>query len=239
MENPKTQAFTLIELSIVIIIIGIIIGGIAAANELIMQARIRSLVNDIQNTTTAVNAFKLKFGFLPGDFPYAGKIWTSATCTDDYATAGCNGNGDYQINLNAGGGDGQEGYRLWQHLSLGGFISGTYTGTSANTDQYKLQYSEGAYMDMRYVRPYLTRPYENCLEIGAWNSSLGLAIEGALTPYDAYGLDSKIDNGDANSGKILGRNSYSASTGFCQVSLKYNVTGTQGPFCRLRISLEY
>ncbi|MFN7039391.1 MAG: prepilin-type N-terminal cleavage/methylation domain-containing protein [Alphaproteobacteria bacterium] len=239
MKNHKIQAFTLIELSIVIVIIGLVIGGILASNELVAQARIKGLINDTQNIRTSINAFKLKFGYLPGDFPYAGRIWTSATCTDDNVPAGCNGNGNYQINLNAGGGDGQEGYRFWQHLSLSGFINGNYVGTSAKNDQYKLQYSPGAYMNVRNVRATTgTDPLDNYLEIGAWNSTLNLAIDGEITPIDAYGLDIKIDDGVSNTGKVFGTNSYSSSNGFCNVSSIYNVRGTQGPFCRMKVSVE-
>ncbi|MFN7039393.1 MAG: prepilin-type N-terminal cleavage/methylation domain-containing protein [Alphaproteobacteria bacterium] len=248
MKNPKIQAFTLIELSIVIIIIGIIIGGIAAGNELLMQARIRGLINETQNVKAAINAFKLKFNALPGDFTRAGRIWTSATCTNANAPAGCNGNGDYKINLAGGGANGQEGYRFWQHLSLGGFINGTYTGTSAKTDQYKLSYSPSAYMNARYVRAYGSGWLDNYLEIGAWNSTLGLAIEGELTPIDAYGLDIKIDDGVAGTGKVLGGDRYTTLIdNLCSYPTgpvlplplpDYNLLGEQGPFCRMKVSMD-
>ncbi|MFN7039392.1 MAG: prepilin-type N-terminal cleavage/methylation domain-containing protein [Alphaproteobacteria bacterium] len=244
MKNTKTQAFTLIELSIVIIIIGIIIGGILAGNELLKQAKIRGLLNDIQNIQTSINAFKLKFDALPGDFRNAGKIWTSTTCTDASTNAGCNGNSDYVI-TGGGGVDGQEIYRFWQHLSLGGFINGTYTGTSAMTDQYKLSYSSNLYVNIRNVPAFVGGLSNNYLEIGAWNSTLGLASDGAINQIDAYQMDIKTDDSLANSGRFLGIDGYTALGIYCSYSYlsvggeaDYKLTGTRGPACRLKVPID-
>lgn len=75
------NGFTLIELSIVLVIIGLIVGGILAGRELIAQAQVRKDIALIQSIITAVHTFKLKYNQLPGDMtdpqavfnvPYAG-----------------------------------------------------------------------------------------------------------------------------------------------------------------------
>lgn len=63
------SAFTLIELSIVLVIIGLIIGGILTGQDLINAATIRAQVSQISEFTTAVNTFKVKYNYLPGDMP--------------------------------------------------------------------------------------------------------------------------------------------------------------------------
>ena len=70
MSNTKfsfKQGFTLVELSIVIIIIGFLIAGISAGTSLIRQAGLSSVITDLTNYKMAVNMFKDKYGGLPGD----------------------------------------------------------------------------------------------------------------------------------------------------------------------------
>ena len=60
-------AFTLIELSIVIVIIGLIVGGVLVGRDLINAAEVRSQISQIEKYNTAANTFKIKYGYLPGD----------------------------------------------------------------------------------------------------------------------------------------------------------------------------
>src|SRR3954464_6311892 len=59
--------FTLIELSIVLVIIGLVIGGILVGNDLINAAAIRSQISQIEKYMTAYRTFQVKYGCLPGD----------------------------------------------------------------------------------------------------------------------------------------------------------------------------
>src|ERR1700678_1068516 len=63
------SGFTLIELSIVLVIIGLIIGGILTGQDLIKAAEARAQISQIEKYQTAVNAFYNKYGYLPGDIP--------------------------------------------------------------------------------------------------------------------------------------------------------------------------
>jgi prepilin-type N-terminal cleavage/methylation domain-containing protein len=64
----KIMGFTLVELSIVIVVIGLIIGVVTAGQSLVRQAQIRSVLNDVNKYKTAWNAFKLQYDALPGDY---------------------------------------------------------------------------------------------------------------------------------------------------------------------------
>jgi prepilin-type N-terminal cleavage/methylation domain-containing protein len=63
----RRDGFTLIELSIVLIVIGLIVGGILVGQNLINAAAIRAQVSQIEKYNTAANTFREKYGYLPGD----------------------------------------------------------------------------------------------------------------------------------------------------------------------------
>lgn len=132
------HAFSLVELSIVLVIIGLLIGGVLAGQSLIRAAELRSLVTDVNNFTSAVQNFRDQYKALPGDMLNATNYWgaahaNAATCTSTIGTGTqtCNGTGDgFVSGPNGGNIDLNERFRFWQHLANAGFITGTYTGVS-------------------------------------------------------------------------------------------------------------
>jgi prepilin-type N-terminal cleavage/methylation domain-containing protein len=94
MTTPRKAGFTLIELSIVLVIIGLLVGGILTGRDLILSATIRSQTSQFQEIETQINAFRLKYGCLPGD---------CANATDYFGTVApsgvaiTNGDGDGSI----------------------------------------------------------------------------------------------------------------------------------------------
>lgn len=65
--NNKQGGFTLVELAIVLVIIGLIVGGVLTGQELINQAKIRAQINQLNQFDAAVNTFRAKYNGLPGD----------------------------------------------------------------------------------------------------------------------------------------------------------------------------
>jgi prepilin-type N-terminal cleavage/methylation domain-containing protein len=65
------KGFTLVELSIVLVIIGLIVGGVVGGHSLIKNARLNSVVGEVQEFQTAIRAFELQYDYLPGDWPDA------------------------------------------------------------------------------------------------------------------------------------------------------------------------
>ena len=63
--KKRTQGFTLVELSIVIIIIGFLISGISAGQSLIQQAKLNSVITEFMEFDTALQAFKIRYNYLP------------------------------------------------------------------------------------------------------------------------------------------------------------------------------
>lgn len=138
--QKKHTGFTLIELAIVIIVIGFIIGGILIGNDLIKASRLRSVITSIEKYNAAVSAFENKYGCIPGDCKKATSFFSSnqdcagATGTHTNSTT-CNGDGDGLVTLtNPSDPPGtnswyyDETVLFWQQLSIAGFIEGGYSG---------------------------------------------------------------------------------------------------------------
>src|ERR1017187_10122680 len=68
-KSHMKAGFTLVELSIVLVIIGLIIGGVLVGRDLISAAEVRAQISQIEKYQTAVNTFRDKYGYLPGDIP--------------------------------------------------------------------------------------------------------------------------------------------------------------------------
>jgi prepilin-type N-terminal cleavage/methylation domain-containing protein len=68
-QSSHGNGFTLIELSIVLVIIGLIVGGVLVGQNLIDAAAVRAQISQIEKYNTAANTFRGKYGYLPGDIP--------------------------------------------------------------------------------------------------------------------------------------------------------------------------
>jgi len=118
----KSNGFTLIELSIVIMIIAFLIGAITSGKELMHASKLRSVISEIGKYRIVYNSFKLKYTQYPGDFNRATKLWPAGGLTFD-------GNGNGHIHhMTDDYGDTRETLYAWQHLSLAGMIDQYYEG---------------------------------------------------------------------------------------------------------------
>ena len=140
------NGFSLLELSIVLVIIGLIAGGIVAGSSMIRAAELRAVITEQQQYQTAVMVFKDKYLALPGDMDNATAFWglSSSGCPAHVAghvlvegTCDSGGVGTGTIHdglINAPGThayNSKELFWAWHHLSLAGLVEGSYTGYSA------------------------------------------------------------------------------------------------------------
>lgn len=121
-DSRKNSGFTLIELSILLAIMGIVTGGALLGQSLIRSSELKSVVSDVEQYKAAMQTFETKYKQLPGDMHDATYFWPS--CVDNGANH-CNGNSNGKISYGVGNG---EGLRFWQHLSLSEFVSKSYEG---------------------------------------------------------------------------------------------------------------
>lgn len=146
--------FTLVEMSIVLVIIGLIVGGVLVGQTTTHSAAIRNSIADYQKYATAVGQFQSEYNALPGDITNATDYWGSAggsthkhdttcaltdstTLTDPKNT--CDGDGDGIIDGSSGFNtygvvSRYETYRAWQHLANAKLIEGNFTGVVGPND---------------------------------------------------------------------------------------------------------
>lgn len=145
------NGFTLLEIAIVLVVVALTTGGIIFARGMIRNSELRAAIDESQYYIQALNAFKDKYGQMPGDFSTATSIWPAAdadtaicktTVTDLRKT--CNGDGDGLITTQASSGTHFEQFRAWQHLRLAGMIESEITpiavagGTQKKTVGYNI-----------------------------------------------------------------------------------------------------
>jgi prepilin-type N-terminal cleavage/methylation domain-containing protein len=117
--NASVKGFTLIEIAIVLVIIGLLLGGVLKGQELITGARVRNLIAQQDGIKAAFFGFQDRYRALPGDYAAAsGNLNCSGGCP------GGNGNGRIED-----GGPHEEIF-VWTHLTAAGFLNGSYSATS-------------------------------------------------------------------------------------------------------------
>src|SRR5262252_9479432 len=134
-KRKAESGFTLVEIAIVLVIIGLLLGGILKGQEMITQAKIKNLINDFNGVTVAITSYQDRYRALPGDDQNATTRWT--------VQAPGKGNGDgiiagkYKDNdtngTNNAPADNKESNLFWQHLRIAGFVAGLTTGLGSGT----------------------------------------------------------------------------------------------------------
>jgi prepilin-type N-terminal cleavage/methylation domain-containing protein len=207
-EKPGQAGFTLVELSIVLVIIGFLISGIVAANSMIKQAELRSVMSDFRTYATAYNNFIGKYNAVPGDWDAAYSVFGATDCTPN--TCNGNNNGTIEFSTIATGNEVKKAMRV---LGLSGFINGRFDATEANTRSVigvnapaskidgagYVMVSNAGEAPLDSATPFNFKPTQNFLLMGREYGTEGTLATGALKPSDAHNLDSKMDDGSINS----------------------------------------
>ena len=136
------QGFTLVEIAIVLVIIGLLMGGILKGQEMITQAKIKNAISDFSGISAAYYGYNDRYRAIPGDDPNAATRWAGAAIS---ATAGEAGNGRVQGAYNSTTA-GDESRLFWDHLRRAGFVAGNGTQQPFNaaTGMIGVQTGDGA-----------------------------------------------------------------------------------------------
>jgi prepilin-type N-terminal cleavage/methylation domain-containing protein len=199
--KSSQKGFTLVEIAIVLVIIGLLLGGILKGQEMITQAKIKNVIADMSGVSAAMYGYQDRYKALPGDDKNANPRWSSTTP----------GNGDGYIQgvyslaapsplSSATQTAATESVMFWHHLRLAGFVSGTLADQPFNAVSGKMgvQTANGA----------------------APGSATGVLSDGAATPTlfsslmlcsgnlpdkIAISVDAQTDDGAGKTGSVRGQ----------------------------------
>jgi len=185
------RGFTLVEIAIVLVIIGLLLGGILKGQELINSARVRNLADTATGIQAAYYGFIDRYRRIPGDWNATGASQAIGTTL----TAGGNDNG--QIDNGTGSADYTEPNAMWVQLAAAGFIQGSYAGGTAAPTTVNGVAPLNAFNNVMIMGR--TDDFED-----APSARLHLVI-GRGIPVDVMReLDVKIDDGNPLSGDLRG-----------------------------------
>ena len=124
----RQQGFTLVEMAIVLVIIGLLLGGILKGQELITSARVRNIADQNSGVQAAYYGFIDRYRQVPGD-------WGAANAAQAIPGVTTGGNADGRLNDGLSANDWDEALAMWEHLSKSRFVQGSYNGGSAAPNQ--------------------------------------------------------------------------------------------------------
>lgn len=243
------QGFTILELSIVIVILGLLVGGVIVGKSMLRNSRVRATTAEAATYIQAIGNFRDKYQALPGDFATASTIWSTAS----------NGDGNGLITVNISNTNLVEQFLAWQHLSKAEMISGSFTGSAGSagvrdrvpgqnvpTSQLSnagwglisvtLADIAGGYNQIPYTAPDMAPNHVLWLGNGSVSGTVD-SQKPILTPNEALDIDNKMDDGMPGTGKIIAQ--ANGTTGTCSNSATDYNTNSVSILCALVFKTGY
>jgi prepilin-type N-terminal cleavage/methylation domain-containing protein len=185
------KGFTLVEIAIVLVIIGLLLGGILKGQEMITQAKIKNVIADFSGVSAAFHGYQDRYRALPGDDKGAGRwagITPSTSAGDGVIIGTYNATTDSATS---------ESRMFWQHLRLSGFVAGTGTNQPFNavTSLIGVQTGDAA-------SPTIGLALGGALGVGGFGSLILCSAN--LPDKIAIAADTQMDDGNRLTGTVRG-----------------------------------
>ncbi|WP_324780391.1 prepilin-type N-terminal cleavage/methylation domain-containing protein [Thiobacillus sedimenti] len=179
----RQSGFTLIEIAIVLVIIGLLLGGILKGQELINSARVKNLATDFRNVPVFIYGYQDKFRALPGD-DNAAQTHVGASATNGDGDGIIGGNWDDAPN----GASSSNSVLFWQHVRMAGLAPGA-TDLTASTFQQRN--AVGGIVGIQSTAPFT-----------GMNGTYFICSGSILGKY-AKQLDTQLDDGNTATGSLM------------------------------------
>jgi prepilin-type N-terminal cleavage/methylation domain-containing protein len=187
--KSQQSGFTLVEIAIVLVIIGLLLGGVLKGQELINSAKAKSYAQDFRTIQAALYGFQDRFKGIPGDLAGADTKITGATLATADGPVG-NGQIGGAWDTTAGG---SEACLAWQHMRLAGFLAGSTTVNCAAGDAYLQTNADGGRIGISSTMQ-MTLPT-------VMSGSYNICSTGVLGKI-AKQLDTQLDDGNTQTGSF-------------------------------------
>lgn len=213
-DRKREAGFTLVELAVVMIIIGLLIGGVLKGQELIANAQVAATVAQVKAFDAATTTFRDMFDSMPGDMA------APATRLPNCAAAPCNVAGNGNRRVDGGAADpfsaapGGEMLAFWAQMNAADLVSGidpirgnVWGGTMPGA-KIGGGFTAGYWVGNALMQGQGTNGLAGNVRAGHYLSlynSVNAAVDivGFLTPNQAFRIDSKLDDGVPSSGSVL------------------------------------
>lgn len=225
------NGFSLVELSIVLVILGLLTGGILGGQNLMHAAELRTISKEAQEYQTMIHTFKDKYFALPGDMNNATAFWTEATADCTYVpgtatgTQTCDGDGDGSVGM-GGAGEDHERFLFWHHLHLSNLLNANMNGQASSGDDFQpgvnnplARYSNASWSFEDFglysgdVRVF-DGNYGHSLFFAGDHGGPSWPDWATMTPEDAWNVDMKVDDGMPAQGKVRALHDADANPGY-------------------------
>lgn len=200
----KQTGFTLIELAIVLVIIGLLLGGVLRGQELINSAKVKNMARDFQNVQVYIYGYQDKFKALPGDDPAA----VAHVAGDLGATAAERGNGVINGTWNTTT-NGHESCVFWQHVRLAGLAPGPTVVDCAAGNTYQPRNADGGLIGIQSVAGFAGT---TVLPTAGGISGAYVVCSDAILGKFAKQLDITLDDGVGDTGSVRAQVAGGAAT---------------------------
>ena len=186
--NKTQSGFTLVEIAIVLVIIGLLLGGVLKGQELVNSAKVKNMANDFRSISSFVYAYQDRFRAMPGEDQAAATHVSGGTKATTPANSQNNAriNGDWNSDTKT-----DESYLFWQHIRLAGLATGTTDTTSSD---YIPRNADGGRIGIT-GEPILTAPTT------PYPASFYVCSQGIQGRY-ARQIDTTIDDGNTKTGSV-------------------------------------